>query len=143
MSKPIPKHRARTKSKAAKGETPPGAPFNTRARIGQRMQPGPGVTVVNPPEVLGDHRTNKEKETMTTERVQLDPDRGVKVPQSSAIDHDVEGPVQSTALDLGAARGQGNRLDLGPARERAEAEARAQAAHNAPLPRSDDGGDSA
>lgn len=47
MSKPIPKHRAKRRV-SPKGLTPPGAPFNTRARIGQRMQPGPGVTVVNP-----------------------------------------------------------------------------------------------
>jgi len=82
---------------------------------------------------------------MKTENVNLDPKRGIRVPQSSDIDHSAQdGPPTVTRIDLGAPKErETNRLDLGPARERAEAEARAQAAHNRPVKRDDDGGQAA
>jgi len=81
---------------------------------------------------------------MKTENVNLDPKRGIRVPQSSEIDHSAqEGPPTVTRVDLGAPNPRVERLDLGPARERAEAEARAQAVYNQPVKREQHEGEAA
>lgn len=83
---------------------------------------------------------------MNQERIELDPRRGITPEPLGHVDHNVAPDSdQTTTVDLGAPRSHdhGQRLELGPMRERAEGEAREMAAFNAPLPRSDDGGDAA